>query len=116
MSKPKLLILDEPCAGLDPAAREQFLSSVQTLAQRKQGPSLILVTHHIEEIIPEITHVLVLKNGQTLASGPKAKVFKSETLSEAFGAELKVKKKSSTRRYELLVSVWLMKMLGFLLL
>jgi ABC-type molybdenum transport system ATPase subunit/photorepair protein PhrA len=58
IANPELLILDEPCAGLDPAAREQFLSFLDQLAVKKNGPALILVTHHVEEITPGFTHVL----------------------------------------------------------
>jgi iron complex transport system ATP-binding protein len=55
MAKPKLLILDEPCAGLDPVAREQFLQFVESLARQPRGPALVLVTHHVEEITPGFT-------------------------------------------------------------
>jgi len=101
MADPKLLILDEPCAGLDPVAREHFLQSLQKLTTLKRGPSLVLVTHHIEEIIPEITHVLVLKKGKVLAAGPKAEVLNSQNLSQAFGAELKVRKQPKQDRWTL---------------
>lgn len=101
MSEPKLLILDEPCAGLDPVAREQFLDQVDKFAQAKRGPSLILVTHHIEEIIPAMTHVLILKKGKVLAAGPKAKVLNSSNLSKAFNAKLSVRKNNRTQRYTL---------------
>lgn len=101
MSDPKLLILDEPCAGLDPVARERFLQSLQKLAQMKRGPALILVTHHIEEIIPEITHVLILKDGKVLAAGPKAEVLNSANMSQAFGADLKIRKQPKQDRWTL---------------
>src|SRR3954469_10944664 len=52
MARPRLLILDEPCAGLDPVARENFLQFINTLALRRSGPALVLVTHHVEEIMP----------------------------------------------------------------
>ena len=71
MANYKLLILDEPCAGLDPIAREHFLDFMQKIASRKKSPTLILVTHHSEEIMPAFSHVLILKNGQVLASGVK---------------------------------------------
>ncbi|CAA6696880.1 MULTISPECIES: ABC transporter ATP-binding protein [unclassified Lentimonas] len=101
MARPKLLILDEPCAGLDPVAREQFLESLQTLALRKRGPRLVLVTHHIEEIFPEITHILLLKDGKVLAQGPKSKVLNSENLSQAFGAPLQVRRNHKADRWNL---------------
>lgn len=56
MARPQLLILDEPCAGLDPTAREQFLHFLQRLGSRKQSPTLVLVTHHVEEIMPVFSH------------------------------------------------------------
>ena len=61
MAKPAILILDEPCEGLDPVARERFLDDLRKLAKRKNAPGLVLVTHHIEEIVPEFTHVLALR-------------------------------------------------------
>ena len=84
VNRPALLILDEPCAGLDPTARESFLRDLGRLARSSQSPSLILVTHHIEEIGPWISHVLVLKDGRVLASGPKADVLDGEVLGRAF--------------------------------
>ena len=102
MAKPRLLILDEPCSGLDPVAREEFLHFVNVLAKRRTGPSLILVTHHVEEIVPGITHALVLKSGAVFANGPKEKVVTTRTLTGAFGARLKVKQKSA--RYEAALS------------
>ena len=82
----KLLFLDEPCAGLDLVARERFLNFLGRLAKRKGSPALVLVTHHVEEILPFITHVLLLKEGRVVASGKKKAVLNSKTLSLAFGA------------------------------
>lgn len=103
MADPKLLILDEPCAGLDPVARENFLISIQKLIQRKRCPHLILVTHHIEEILPEITHVLVMKKGKVLAAGPKSKILSSPIMSQAFGANIRVRRNARTQRYSFAV-------------
>jgi len=69
MAKPELLILDEPCAGLDPVAREQFLQFLERLARAADAPSLVLVTHHVEEIMPGFSHVLILRPGACFASG-----------------------------------------------
>jgi iron complex transport system ATP-binding protein len=101
MAKFRVLILDEPCAGLDPVARENFLHWLQVISDRKGAPSLTMVTHHVEEILPCMTHVLVLKDGAVLASGPKAEVLKSSTLSEAYGAQVKLHRRGE--RYQLSV-------------
>jgi iron complex transport system ATP-binding protein len=91
MANPKLLILDEPCAGLDPPAREHFLRFIDALGRGANAPTLILVTHHVEEISNVFTHVLLLANGCVLASGTKQKVLTSETLSQAFGEPVTVR-------------------------
>jgi len=99
MARPRLLILDEPCAGLDPLAREQFLDFLNRLARRPQAPALVLVTHHVEEITPAFTHALVLRAGGVVAAGPKTRVVTSAVLSRAFGARIGVQK--SGGRYRL---------------
>ncbi|MGE9289344.1 MAG: ABC transporter ATP-binding protein [Puniceicoccales bacterium] len=97
MQDPALLILDEPCAGLDPVAREKFLESLRKLAQRKKGPTLIFVTHHVEEIFPEISHVLVLRKGRVLDSGRKEEMLNADILGRAFGASLSVARRKGDR-------------------
>jgi iron complex transport system ATP-binding protein len=92
MARPRLLILDEPCAGLDPVAREEFLWFLESLARRRAGPALVLVTHHAEEIMPSFTHALLLRDGRVFASGPKAGVVTSRRLGGAFGARISVRK------------------------
>lgn len=99
MSKPKLLILDEPCAGLDPLARELFLRFVEQLARHKNSPALVFVTHHVEEIMPVFSHVLALKNGKVLACGKKNEVMKSATLSKIFSTPLTLQKRGN--RFEM---------------
>jgi iron complex transport system ATP-binding protein len=91
MAKPRLLILDEPCAGLDPVAREEFLRFVEVLARRRAGPALVLVTHHAEEIMPSFTHALLMRQGEVFSSGTKASVITSRRLSGAFGAKVSVR-------------------------
>lgn len=92
MAKLSLLILDEPCAGLDPVAREHFLQSLRKLAVRRAAPGLVLVTHHVEEIFPEISHVLILHKGTVLAAGEKQAVLNSKNLSVAFDATVRLSK------------------------
>jgi iron complex transport system ATP-binding protein len=90
MAKPKLLILDEPCAGLDPVAREQFLQFIESLARQPKAPALVLVTHHVEEITPAFTHALLLKSGRVHAAGPRAATLNSRNLSVIFGTSVKL--------------------------
>ena len=85
MAKFKVLILDEPCAGLDPVAREHFLQWMQQLAAQPKSPALVMVTHHVEEILPCITHVLLLKAGRVHAAGVKGEVLTSANLSAIYG-------------------------------
>jgi iron complex transport system ATP-binding protein len=92
MAEPELLILDEACSGLDLSAREAFLRAVEGVAARRQA-GLILVTHHIEEIPAAVTHALVLGEGRVLASGGVDEVLTSETLSSAFGLEVRVERR-----------------------
>ncbi len=86
----RVLILDEPCAGLDPAAREHFLQFIQRLGQKKNSPTMVLVTHHVEEMMPVFSHVLILKNGAVLVAGNKKSVMTSKNLSAAFAAQMKL--------------------------
>lgn len=90
MAKFQVLILDEPCAGLDPVAREHFLQWMQQLAAQPRSPALVMVTHHVEEILPCITHVLLLKDGRVHAAGPKQSILTSSRLSHIYGSPLKL--------------------------
>jgi len=101
MAKPELLILDEPCAGLDPVAREHFLQFITRLAARKKGPSLVLVTHHVEEIVDGFTHALVLRNGNVLAAGPTEATLTGPSLSEAFGEPVRLQRRAGRLALEL---------------
>ena len=84
MARPALLILDEPCAGLDPAAREHFLDFLERLGRKKNAPSLVLVTHHVEEIMPVFTHALIMKVGGKLCEGAIDRVLNSEIVERSF--------------------------------
>jgi len=90
MARPRLLILDEPCAGLDPAAREHFLQFLQRLGRRRGAPTLVLVTHHVEEIMPVFSHVLILKSGRVQAAGRKTALLDGGQLSDAFSARVRL--------------------------
>ena len=86
MAKPRLLILDEPCAGLDPVAREHFLAFLERLGRRRGAPALVFVTHHVEEIVPVFTHALLLRGGRVVAGGEKSTILTSRNLSQTFDA------------------------------
>ena len=101
MASPQLLVLDEPCAGLDPVAREHFLAFIERLLGRPKAPTLVLVTHHVEEIVAGFSHVLVLRGGKVLAAGSRASVMTSATLSQAFDAPLRLT--ADGNRYSLAV-------------
>lgn len=93
MPEPELLILDEPCSGLDIKAREDFLDSLQKTCSINGGPTLVYVTHHIEEVISAITHAAAMKGGRVLASGKKEDVLTDEVLSKTFDVSIKLHKK-----------------------
>ncbi len=94
MAGPKLLLLDEPCAGLDLVAREHFLAFLGRLARKRGAPTMVLVTHHVEEIGAIFKDVLLLKDGRALAQGTKDKVLTSTLLSEVFGSRLRLQRRS----------------------
>lgn len=102
MARPRLLILDEPCAGLDPVARENFLAFLERLGSQRGAPALVLVTHHVEEIMPAFTHALLLREGRVMAAGPKAAVLNSAKISATFGAPLRLVRRAG--RYALRVN------------
>ena len=103
MARPRVLILDEPCAGLDPAAREHFLQFLQRLGRNKNAPTLVFVTHHVEEIMPVFSRMLVLKAGSVLAVGKKTAVLNAKNLSNAFGARMQLLKTGG--RYALKIAI-----------
>ena len=88
MTKPYLIILDEPCAGMDPGARENFLVTLRRVGAQKKIPSLIYVTHHVEEILPLFRKTLVLREGKVLYAGRTRNVLKANVLEQLYGARL----------------------------
>ncbi|HJG32943.1 MAG TPA: ABC transporter ATP-binding protein [Jeotgalicoccus aerolatus] len=88
MASPELLILDEPCSGLDIRAREDVLKIVQRIPEEQRH--LLYVTHHIEELTSAISHVLLIKDGKIVAAGPKREVLTSDLLSETYKTRVKV--------------------------
>jgi iron complex transport system ATP-binding protein len=85
-TRPSLLILDEPCSGLDPGAREQFLQIVQGVAEGlgSYSPTLVMVTHHLEDIVPAISHCHLISAGETIVCGEKHSTLTEENLNKTF--------------------------------
>ena len=90
MSDPELMLLDEPAAGLDLGGREDLVRRLGLIAADLDAPALVLVTHHVEEIPPGFTHVLLLSAGRVVAHGPIETTLTAETLSRTFGLPLVV--------------------------
>jgi iron complex transport system ATP-binding protein len=88
MISPELLLLDEPCAGLDMGARERLLSRLGALAQDQTAPPIVMVTHHVEEIPVAFSHVLLLRRGRVLTTGLLDQALSGPALSECFGLPL----------------------------
>ncbi len=93
MARYRILILDEPCAGLDPVARERFLQFLSRLALTEKTPNLVFVTHHVEEILPCFDKALVLREGEILSQGAIGRVITSRTMSQAFDAAIAVRRR-----------------------
>lgn len=90
MTDPELLLLDEPGAGLDLAGREELLAALSELAGDRRSPALVLVTHHVEEIPPNFTHAMLMREGEIVAAGPLRETLTSENLSRAYAMDVKL--------------------------
>ncbi|CAG7603149.1 ABC transporter ATP-binding protein [Leucobacter soli] len=90
MTDPELLLLDEPSASLDLGARERLLQLLSGYAQSPYSPAMIMVTHHVEEIPPGFTHVLLLRDGRVQAAGPIDETLTADALGATFGMEFEV--------------------------
>ena len=86
--EPQTLILDEPTEGLDFAASFDYLGRIRELSQ--SGHNIVLVTHHLNEIPPEVQRVIVLKEGVVVADGPKAEVIDSDFLSSVYETPIRI--------------------------
>lgn len=104
---PELLILDEPTAGLDLAGREQVLATIEAILSAPNPPTVILITHHVEELSPRTQCVLMMRDGVITASGPPDQVITPESLTETFGCKVFVKKLHGRYWLEVLPDAWL---------
>ena len=94
MPDPELLLLDEPAAGLDLGGREDLLRRLGTLAGDPRSPSMVLVTHHVEEIPDGFTHAMILRRGGVLAAGELDSVLTGANLSRCFGLPLELDRRA----------------------
>src|SRR5450756_2487053 len=92
MPDPELMLLDEPAAGLDLGGREDLVARLAALAADVEAPALVLVTHHVEEIPPSFTDVLLLREGRIVAAGPVEITLTAANLSATFGLPLELER------------------------
>jgi iron complex transport system ATP-binding protein len=94
MNDPGLILLDEPTAALDLAGREELVATLDALAADPTTPPIVLVTHHVEEIPPAFTHVLLLRAGDVLAQGPLATTLTEANLAACFGLDVVLERRA----------------------
>ncbi|WP_109525037.1 MULTISPECIES: ABC transporter ATP-binding protein [Actinomycetes] len=99
MPDPEMLLLDEPAAGLDLGGREDLVRRLSVLAHDFRSPTLVLVTHHVEEVPSGFTHGLLLRNGSVVAQGPLDQVMTADNLSRTFGLPLTLDRSAEGRWY-----------------
>ncbi|SMP44618.1 ABC transporter ATP-binding protein [Anoxynatronum buryatiense] len=92
MAKPQLLVLDEPCTGLDLFAREQLLTFIEALGRKPDAPVLLYVTHRTEEILPIFSHTILLKKGHVYEAGKTEAILSEKVLSSFFDEPVQVRK------------------------
>lgn len=97
MNEPGIILLDEPSAGLDLGGREQLIVALDEMARRPEAPPSVLVTHHVDDIPPSTTHVLLLRAGKVLAAGPIEATLSATAISATFGVDLVLRRRHDGR-------------------
>jgi iron complex transport system ATP-binding protein len=102
MAQPPLLVLDEPCAGMDPGVRERFLNWLNERVSEPNSPTVVMVTHHVEEIVPGIQNTLILNAGRIHSAGPTKEVITREAIETVYNTRLARIERSGVRLW----SIW----------
>lgn len=97
MNDPAVILLDEPSARLDLGGREQLVGTLQELAADPTAPPFAMVTHHVDEIPPAVTHAAVMRSGTIMATGPIGEVLTTESISECFETPLRLERRDDGR-------------------
>ena len=97
MNDPGVVLLDEPSARLDLGGREQLVLALSEIVDDAAAPPLVLVTHHLDEVPPNMTHVLLLREGRVLEAGPTSEILTAENLSTCFGLSLRLDRRTNGR-------------------
>jgi len=103
---PELLILDEPTYGLDIAGREHVLATVQQVLAMAEPPTVVMITHHVEELLPDTARLVLMQHGKVLAAGDPEQVVTPELLSRAFGCKVYVRRVHGRYWPEVLPEAW----------
>ena len=98
MNDPAVVLLDEPSARLDLGGREQLVVALDEMARDPSSPPLVLVTHHVDDVPPSMTHALLLRQGRAMASGPIGETLTAASLSACFGLPLRLEQRPDGRR------------------
>jgi iron complex transport system ATP-binding protein len=107
VSHPELLILDEPTAGMDIAGREQVLATIEQVLKSPNAPTVLLITHHVEELSPSTSHVILLRDGRIIEEGHPKDVITPESLTRTFGCKVFVRRINGRYWLEVLPEAWL---------
>ena len=106
VNHPELLILDEPTAGMDIAGREQVLATVEQILDQPEPPTVLMITHHVEELSPRTQYVMLLDQGEVVASGSPDEVITSENLGRLYGCEVLVRKEHGRFWLQVPLGAW----------
>jgi len=97
MNDPGVVLLDEPSARLDLGGREQLVHALEDMAADPDAPPFVLISHHVEEVPPGVTHVLMLRDGRAIATGPIDETLTADRLSDCFGVPLELTRRPGGR-------------------